>query len=52
MKAVLFEKYYKLGFSHFVFKKVLGLKKPSSLLRWFYLGVMTLIAVLAQIFGW
>lgn len=43
MKDKMFERYYKRGFDHLMFKKYMGLKRPKKDTRLFYL---TLIAVL------
>ncbi|MBN2732320.1 MAG: hypothetical protein JXR26_07830 [Balneolaceae bacterium] len=51
MKDKLFEPYYKLGFDHFVFKKLLRLKKPKKEARIFYFGLMTIILILSMVFG-
>ncbi len=39
---------YKLGFSHLIFKDILGLKKPSKPLRWFYVALIFGILLLAN----
>lgn len=49
MKAKLYERYYKLGFSHFLFKNVLGLKKPSKEVKLFYVILITIILILANL---
>jgi hypothetical protein len=43
MRAKIYEKYYKLGFDHFVFKQMLGLKKPKKAVRSFYYTLIFLI---------
>ena len=36
MRAKLYEKYYKLGFDHCIFKDVMGLRKPNKVVKRFY----------------
>jgi|AntRauTorcE11897_2_1112592.scaffolds.fasta_scaffold00284_22 hypothetical protein len=36
MRAKLYEKYYKLGFDHYIFKNVFGLNKPDRNVKRFY----------------
>ncbi len=43
MRAKMFERYYKLGFDHLVFKNVMGLKKPKKGIRRFYLGLIAIL---------
>lgn len=45
MKTKLYDKYYKLGFDHFMFKKVMGLHKPDKSITIFYSGVIVLTIV-------
>ncbi len=42
-ELITFEQFYKLGFDHLLFKKVMGLKKPKLREKLFYL---TLISVM------
>jgi len=45
-----YEQFYKLGFDHLLFKKVMGLKKPKMKEKLFYLGLifmMLMIGILA-----
>lgn len=51
MKDKLFEPYYKLGFNHFVFKKLLHLKKPKKEIQIFYFGLIAIILTLSMVFG-
>lgn len=51
MKDKLFEPYYKLGFDHFVFKKLLHLKRPGREIQRFYFTLITLILATSIIFG-
>jgi hypothetical protein len=46
MKAKIYEKYYKLGFDHLMFKNIMGLKKPKKYIKRFYLGLIAIILVL------
>lgn len=50
MKDKLFEPYYKRGFDHFIFKKLLNLKKPGKEARIFYFLLMAATIFLALIF--
>ncbi len=36
MRAKLYEKYYKLGFDHYIFKNIFGLSKPDRNIKRFY----------------
>lgn len=40
MRAKLYEKYYKLGFDHYIFKNVFGLHKPDKNVKRFYYALM------------
>lgn len=51
MKDKLFEPYYKKGFDHFIFKKVLKLKSPSDEVRIFYLVLIAIILTMAILLG-
>ena len=51
MKDKLFEPYYKRGFDHFIFKKLLNLKSPKKEAKIFYILIITLILSLALLFG-
>ncbi|MDX1618184.1 MAG: hypothetical protein R3224_05325 [Balneolaceae bacterium] len=42
-KEALFEPYHKLGFTHFVNKNLLGLKRPKADTRRFYFSLLFLI---------
>lgn len=50
MKDKLFEPYYKRGFDHFIFKKLLNLKKPTKGAKIFYLFLIAITITLAMIF--
>lgn len=43
MKDQLFEPYYKQGFNHFIFKKLMRLKSPTTDIQVFYLGLIAFI---------
>ena len=46
MRAKIYEKYYKLGFDHMMFKDIMGLKKPKKRTKTFYLIlIVVLIAI-------
>jgi hypothetical protein len=47
MRAKIFEKYYKLGFDHLIFKDVMGLKKPKKDVKRFYYILMIVIIATA-----
>lgn len=47
MRAKIYERYYKLGFDHFIYKQLLGLKKPKKPVRRFYYTLMLLVLVLS-----
>ena len=51
MKDKLFEPYYKLGFNHFIYKKLMHLKKPQKETQRFYLTLITLILTISILFG-
>lgn len=51
MKDKLFEPYYKRGFDHFVFKKLLHLKRPGKEAQLFYFGLIALILSVSILFG-
>jgi hypothetical protein len=48
MKDLSYANFYKLGFSHLIFKRILGLKKPSATLRWFYVGMIFAVVFIAN----
>lgn len=50
MKDKLFEPYYKRGFDHFIFKKLLNLKRPKKETKIFYLFLIAVTISLALIF--
>lgn len=50
MKTSLYNKYYKLGFEHFINKEVFGLHKPNLATNLVYFVMMVSIIVLAQLF--
>lgn len=43
MRAKIYERYYKLGFDHFIYKRLLGLKKPRKEVRQFYYVLIFLL---------
>jgi len=43
MRAKIYERYYKMGFDHFIYKRLLGLKKPKKEVRQFYYVLIFLI---------
>lgn len=51
MKDELFEPYYKNGFNHFIYKKIMHLKKPKSQTQGFYMGLIALILSFSILFG-
>ncbi len=51
MRAKIFEKYYKQGFNHMLFKQVMGLKKPDKNVKRLYYGLIVLVIVLALVIG-
>lgn len=51
MKDKLFEPYYKQGFDHFVFKKLLHLRKPGKETQIFYLTLIAVIISISFLFG-
>jgi len=48
MKTKLYNRYYKLGFDYFINRQILGLKKIDGKKEAFYLTLITLIIVLAN----
>ncbi|MCH2448619.1 MAG: hypothetical protein MK198_00605 [Gracilimonas sp.] len=40
MRAKLYEKYYKLGFDHYIFKNIFGLHKPDKNVKRFYYAII------------
>ncbi|MFD2531911.1 hypothetical protein [Gracilimonas halophila] len=46
MRAKLYEKYYKLGFDHYIFKNIFGLNKPDrNVKRFYYVIIATAMMV-------
>lgn len=46
MRAQLYEKYYKRGISHYLYKHVLGLHKPDKAIkRFYYVVIASMMAV-------
>ena len=46
----MYQKYYKLGLDHFLFKKVFGLKKPSIKIHFIYFAIITGVIALSELF--
>jgi hypothetical protein len=46
MKSKIYERYYKLGFDHLVFKEVMGLKKPRKSVKRFYIILIFVILII------
>lgn len=45
MRAKLYEKYYKLGFDHYIFKNIFGLHKPDkNVKRLYYVLIVSALA--------
>lgn len=40
MRAKLYEKYYKLGFDHYIFKNIFGLNKPDKKVKRLYYAII------------
>lgn len=49
MRAKLYEKYYKRGLDHFMFKNVIGLHKPNKKVKRFYYAVIIAVVVLGTV---
>lgn len=49
MRAKLFEKYYKRGLDHFMFKNVIGLNKPDKKVKRFYYSLIITIVVIGTV---
>jgi hypothetical protein len=47
MRAKMYEKYYKRGFNHLMFKEVFHLKKPKTETKIMYIGILFVIVVAA-----
>jgi hypothetical protein len=47
MRAKIYEKYYKLGFDHMMFKEVMGLKKPRKNIKRFYFILIVVVLIVA-----
>ncbi|MBO6585402.1 MAG: hypothetical protein JJ953_04805 [Gracilimonas sp.] len=46
MRAKLYEKYYKLGFDHYIFKNIFGLHKPDkNVKRFYYVLIISALAL-------
>jgi len=45
----MYEKYYKRGFNHLMFKQVFGLKKPKTETKIMYIGILLIIVVTAAL---
>ncbi len=50
MRAKMYEKYYKKGFDHMIYKGVLHLKKPKKDVQVFYLTILAIAIAAAFIF--
>jgi hypothetical protein len=50
MRAKMYEKYYKKGFDHMIYKDVLHLKKPKKDVQMFYLTILVIAIAVAFIF--
>lgn len=46
MRAKLYEKHYKKGLNHFMFKNVIGLSKPDKKVKRFYYALIVAIVVI------
>lgn len=42
-ESTTFDQFYKLGFDHLLFKKVMGLKKPKLKEKLFYLTLISIM---------
>jgi len=49
MSAKLFEKYYKRGFDHFIFKHVMGLHKPDIKTGVFYFLLIIAMFIIGEV---
>ena len=49
MRAKLYEKYYKLGFDHYIFKNIFGLHKPDKGIKRFYYTIIGLALIIGFI---
>lgn len=49
MRAKLYEKYYKLGFDHFIFKNLFGLHKPDKAVKRFYYTIIALALLVGTV---
>lgn len=47
MRAKMYEKYYKRGFNHLMFKEVFHLKKPKTETKIMYISILLVIVVTA-----
>jgi hypothetical protein len=46
MRAKLYEKYYKLGFDHYIYKNIFGLHKPDkNVKRFYYLIIAAMLMI-------
>jgi hypothetical protein len=50
MRAKLYEKHYKNGLNHMIYKEVLHLKKPKKDVQMFYLAILVIAIAAAFIF--
>lgn len=49
MRDKMFERYYKRGFDHLMFKNVLGLKRPKKNTQIFYMSLMAILLAVGLI---
>lgn len=45
-----YDQFYKLGFDHFIYKRLMGLKKPKLRQHIFYMTLITMMIVAGSIF--
>jgi hypothetical protein len=46
MKAKIYERHYKLGFDHLMFKGLMGLKKPTKGIKRFYFALLFVLLII------
>ncbi len=49
MRAQLFEKYYKRGINHYLFKNFFGLHKPDRYIKRFYYALIIAIVIVGNL---
>lgn len=49
MRADLYEKYYKRGLNHYLFKNIFGLHRPDKAIKRFYYAIIFFVLVIGTV---